>query len=200
MTGAKSVDLAFGLRGESIRADYRWALYEALRGVFEWLEDEPLAGIHPLKGLFGMGERAGLSRRTKLVLRLPRGRIEQAGTLAGRRLPLDGELQVGDPMVRELPGYPVLYAGLVCLGTSDELAFHARLSAAVKRAEVKCEPIVGKSREIGAGETRCGGFSVMLHGLAPEDSLRIQASGLGEHRKLGCGIFVPHKSIAPVGG
>ena len=42
-------------------------------------------------------------------------------------------------------------------------------------------------------------FSLMLHGLTASDSLRLQELGLGRHRLLGCGIFVPHKSAAAVG-
>jgi hypothetical protein len=38
----------------------------------------------------------------------------------------------------------------------------------------------------------------MLHELSPEHSLRMQAAGLGAQRKLGCGIFVPHKSAGAV--
>ena len=38
----------------------------------------------------------------------------------------------------------------------------------------------------------------MLHDLKLEQSALLQQVGLGEHRKLGCGIFVPHKSIAAV--
>ncbi len=42
-------------------------------------------------------------------------------------------------------------------------------------------------------------FSLMLHALNPADSLRVQEQGLGPHRLLGCGVFVPHKSAAAVG-
>ncbi|MEK7361238.1 MAG: type I-MYXAN CRISPR-associated protein Cas6/Cmx6, partial [Pseudomonadota bacterium] len=34
---------------------------------------------------------------------------------------------------------------------------------------------------------------------SPEHSLRMQATGLGAERKLGCGLFIPHKSAAAVG-
>jgi hypothetical protein len=28
--------------------------------------------------------------------------------------------------------------------------------------------------------------------------VKVQQLGLGPHRKLGCGLFIPHKGIAPV--
>jgi CRISPR-associated protein Cas6 len=50
-----------------------------------------------------------------------------------------------------------------------------------------------------AQDTEIVGYSLMLHELSPDDSLRMQAIGLGKERKFGCGIFVPHKSAAAVG-
>ena len=42
--------------------------------------------------------------------------------------------------------------------------------------------------------------TLMLADLTIRDSIRLQQSGLGTGRKLGCGIFIPHKGIDPVGG
>ena len=42
--------------------------------------------------------------------------------------------------------------------------------------------------------------TLVLHGLSTADSLLAQQRGVGLLRKLGCGVFVPHKSIAAVGG
>ena len=50
-----------------------------------------------------------------------------------------------------------------------------------------------------AGAGQVHGFALMLHGLKRAESVAIQESGLGLHRLLGCGIFIPHKSIAAVG-
>ena len=41
-------------------------------------------------------------------------------------------------------------------------------------------------------------FSLLLHEMTPRDALILQQVGLGEHRLLGCGVFVPHKSAAAV--
>jgi hypothetical protein len=35
----------------------------------------------------------------------------------------------------------------------------------------------------------------MLAGLTPAQSLALQRHGLGALRKLGCGVFIPHKDI-----
>jgi hypothetical protein len=39
----------------------------------------------------------------------------------------------------------------------------------------------------------------MLDGLNAAHSLRVLEAGLGPHRRLGCGLFVPHKSSVAVG-
>jgi hypothetical protein len=36
----------------------------------------------------------------------------------------------------------------------------------------------------------------MMAGLATEQSVLLQATGLGIGRRLGCGLFIPHKDIA----
>ena len=38
----------------------------------------------------------------------------------------------------------------------------------------------------------------MVAELTPEHSIRLQQAGLGEGRKMGCGLFIPHKGIKPV--
>jgi hypothetical protein len=38
--------------------------------------------------------------------------------------------------------------------------------------------------------------SLMLADLTVEESVRLQQSGLGPLRQLGCGLFLPHKGIS----
>jgi CRISPR-associated protein Cas6 len=40
--------------------------------------------------------------------------------------------------------------------------------------------------------------SLMLADLSHEESVRLQQQGLGLHRKMGCGIFIPHKGIEAI--
>ena len=42
--------------------------------------------------------------------------------------------------------------------------------------------------------------SLMLAELKPEESIKVQQLGIGEDRKMGCGLFLAHKGIAPVKG
>jgi hypothetical protein len=42
--------------------------------------------------------------------------------------------------------------------------------------------------------------SLMLTVGTPDQSLALQRHGLGEARKLGCGVFIPHKDVADLRG
>jgi CRISPR-associated protein Cas6 len=193
------VDVAFSVRGEAVDPDYAYALLQAVSRVLAWIAHEPRAGIHPLKGATASGERLVLARRAQLVLRLPRERVAEASALRGSRFDLGGQVEVGEAAVRELTPYPVLYSHFVSMGIDAEEDFVLEAARLVTAARIECKLIVGKRRQARSGEGRVSGYSLMLHGLSAAHSLQAQGAGLGGNRMLGCGIFVPHKSIAPVG-
>jgi len=193
------VDVVFSLRAEAIDCDYANALWQGVRGVLRWLSDEPLAGIHPIKGVTKSGEHLVVARRAQLALRLPPERVTEALELRGARLDLGGSVEVGDAVVRQLAPYPVLYSHFVSLGLDAEEQFVAEAARLVTAAGIECKLIVGKPRGARADAARISGFSLMLHGLSARHSLQMQGAGLGGNRMLGCGIFVPHKTIAAVG-
>ncbi|MGB0126748.1 MAG: type I-MYXAN CRISPR-associated protein Cas6/Cmx6 [Rhodocyclaceae bacterium] len=197
---AEVVDLAFGVKGEAIAADCAERLQRSVLGVLSWMEHEPGAGIHPLRGTSGGGDRRLLSQRAQLVLRLPLARVGAARALSGLRFDLDGEIELGASAVRPLAPYHVVYSRFVSTGDEDECAFLAAVEGAATMAGIDCKLIAGKPREGIDGQQRYRGFSLMLHGLSPGHSLMVQSLGIGGRRLLGCGVFVPHKSIAPVGG
>lgn len=193
------VDLAFTLRGEAIFPDYADSLARAVSSALGWIEGEQRAGIHPIRGATESGDRLMLSRRAQLVLRLPAARIDEARTLSGSRLELGGDVEVGESVVRPLSPYHVLYSPFVTTGHEDEQDFLAAATQLVAAASIECKLIVGKRRAAAYKTSYINGHSLMLHGLSPEHSLLVQSIGVGEHRLLGCGVFVPHKSIAAVG-
>lgn len=194
------VDLVYPLEGHSLPRDAAPALRLALERELPWLAEEPLAGIHPLKLVHGTGAQALLSQRTRLLLRLPRQRFDAAAKLAGRSLQIGAQtLTLGQPHLRELLPHHTLYAYAVAAECDDEIAFMQAMNGALEALAVRSQPICGKrqQRDWPAGTQTT--FSLMLHDLSRVDSLRLQERGLGGHRLLGCGIFVPHRSVAAVG-
>lgn len=196
------VDVVFSLDDGTLGDDHACALSQAVRRVLPWFDEEPEAGILPLSGLArGDGQRF-VGRRSRLVLRVPHRRRVSADFLAGARLDLDGvELRVGAGSVRPLlPARGVVYSHFVSVGTADEIEFVVRCTALLAQRGLQPQLITGKAREMRGTEGAVRGFSLMLHGLRPAESLAVQETGLGGHRALGCGIFVPHKSVVAVGG
>lgn len=204
---ATMVDAVFPLAGRSLPRDYRLALADALEAAAPWLREVPAAGFHPVNLVHGGGDPALLSHRARLVLRVPRDSAEALQDLAGRELDVAGHaVRLGTPHLRELLPHNTLYAHFVAAdliadaaAVDDEAAFVAAVDAELDALGAACRRVCGRRQRIRGGEAVLVGYSVMLHGLAPPDALRVLEAGLGRHRRLGAGLFVPHRSAAAVG-
>jgi CRISPR-associated protein Cas6 len=196
-TGASALDVAFALAGSTLPADHVDALACAVVGWLPWLVDEPSAGIHPLRAAATTHGLVALAQRAKLVLRVPASRAADSRALCGRCLVVGaGMLEIGDAGERPLRVCDTLYAQCVVTGARDERAFHDDVVRWLDEAQVDCEFIAGRERRLTAAGRELAGYALALHGLAPDDALRVQAAGIGEGRRFGCGLFVPHKAIA----
>lgn len=194
-----TVDMVFSISGKSIPRDHGYLLWRELRRLLPWLDAEAHAAIHAVRGAPAHDDMLLLTQRAKLVLRLPESRLAAAQYLTGQQLNLDGcQLQVGSARKRPLLAYATLYSHLVITGNGDETAFLGDIGAELERTGVACKFMCGKHRLLQAEQAVVGGYSLMLYDLTPDQSILLQQVGLGGHRKLGCGIFVPHKAIAAV--
>jgi len=197
-TAASMVDVIYPLRGQALPRDHRRALAEALERLVPWLADPSQAGVHRVNVVAGSGEPALISLRTRLMLRVQRARVGELAPLQGVVLDVGGyPLRLGTvPVVRELLPWGTLYAHVVATADDDELAFLETIEGELDAMDVPCRRICGRRQVIDDGGRTLTGFSLMLDGLSPADSLRLLESGLGRHRRLGCGMFVPHRSAA----
>ncbi len=93
------VDVVYNIQCRCLPVDHVWALSRAISAALPWFADEPEAGLHPIhvaeSGNGWMRPDAPdallqLSRRTKLMLRLPKHRTEDAGKLTGQTLDVGG--------------------------------------------------------------------------------------------------------------
>ena len=215
------VDLSFRIHCAQLPVDHAVDLYRALEGVLTWLRDEPCAAIHsvfdaasgngwvrPADQSAGLaGELMQLSKRTRLYLRLPKHRLADAAELSGRVLDIGGyPLTVGVSSVKPLSAWPTIFARSVTGEQHDEHRGHndeAEFSRGVadRLAAMNIQPpklLCGLSHSIAGEGTTLNARSVMLADLKLEESIRLQQNGLGSNLKIGCGIFLPHKSIAAV--
>lgn len=193
-------DIQFELKGAALPIDHGWALYQALLALAPWMANEATLGIHPVQGADTGGGKIILNRRAKLVVRCPAPRLDDLAQLSGRSFMVDGHsLALGASKVKPLTQHTPLYAHTVCTGSEDEKTFTQDIIRQLDTMGINTRFICGKPQKFFDGEKMATGYSLMLHGLPIEHAIRVQQQGLGLHRKLGCGIFIPHKSITAVG-
>lgn len=195
---AAVLEVCFDVEGGFLARDHRRELAAALAAALPWWSGTPLASMLRLNLPAGGGALVPLSRRTRLTLRVPRERADDAEALGGRTLEVGGQpLKLERARRRELLPFGTLYAHLVVLEADDDAGFVRAAQAELAVLGVACRVISG--RELSADAGALLGRSLMLDRLAPAHALRVLERGLGRHRELGCGVFVPHKSAAAVG-
>lgn len=195
---ASMIDVAFTLQGTALPREHRRALAAALEARLPWLADLEHAWLHRINVAAGDGEVALLSGRSRLMLRVARERAAELDALAGATLSIGGHtLHLGPPRQRELLPHATLYSYLVAAGGANEVDFLEAMAVELETLGVPCRCICGRQQAAEGGTLR--GFSLMLDGLTRGASLRILETGLGGERRVGCGIFVPHKSATAVG-
>jgi CRISPR-associated protein Cas6 len=201
------VDAVFAIECRSLPVDHAWALSSAIQAALPWFADEPQAGLHTVHGAAsgsgwmrpeGEGAVLQLSRRTKLVLRLPGHRMADAGALSGRTLDIAGSsMRVGRLVPRPLLRIASLFARSVIFeGAADEAAFVAAALEGLRALGVESSTMLcGREVTLATPQRGYRTRSLMVTVATPAQSLELQRQGLGEARKLGCGLFIPHKDV-----
>lgn len=196
------IDLQFELTGATIPAENAQLLSDALQARLPWLGEDPGTGIQHLKGSeTNRGDTAlNINRRTKLLVRVPKTRVSDMQQLVGQALDLAGHtLLVGPFKTRDFSPFANIYAHFVDTGSASEEEFVQDVMRELDgRFQLRCGFICGKQQTLLSTSGPRYGYSLMLHDIPPHKSLQLQDEGLGRNRLLGCGIFIPHKSIAPV--
>lgn len=205
------VDLSFAIRCKCLPLDHAYALSQALRAVLPWLADEDAAGVH----LIHVAESGNgwyrpqtddallhLSRRTRMMLRIPKHRIDDARRLEGLSLEIEGHaLEVGDSVVKQLSALSTLFARHVVMADAamSEADFLQHVVAELKALDIPVRKILcGKAHDLKTPTEVIHTQSVMVADLEPEAAVSLQQKGIGPGRKMGCGLFLPHKGIKPV--
>jgi CRISPR-associated protein Cas6 len=205
------VDLNFKVDCRSLPLDHAYALSEAIRAALPWIGGEALAGIHLIHGAeSGNGwirpdnpdsDVLCLSRRTRFTLRLPKTRVEDAKALSGQTLDIMGNaLSLSAPSVRKLSDQTTIFARHIASeNADDDSAFLEEMVGLLGELQIRTRKMLsGRGHVIRTPEREIGTRSLMIAELGVDDSVRLQEQGLGPGRKLGCGLFLPHKGIEPV--
>lgn len=204
-------DLAFRIDCPCLPLEHAHALSCALRGALPWLADEPRAGIHLIHGAeSGNGwmrpedperEVLHLPRRARMTLRLPKERLDDAQALAGQVLDVAGyRLTVGEAVIKPLSAVPTIFARYVVdAQAGDEEGFVEAVAGEVRALGVAVRKLMcGRVHRLRTPAGEILTRSVMIADLDKRDAVLLQQRGVGPHRQLGCGLFLPHKGIAPI--
>ncbi len=192
-------DVIFALSGQSLPADYAFALWHEVVRVLPWLEAKENAGILPLRSP-EHGTDLWLPKRARLVLRIPADLAERAQQLSGQMLDVAGHaLAVGEATERPFQPSPTLHAQLVASNVPEE-EFLPAMASEMQKSGIAGKLICGKHHTLPGSAGRISGFSLVVHELKPQDALRLQSCGLGSERHFGCGLFIPYKVISNLDG
>jgi len=204
------IDLVFSIKAKTLPLNHAWALSRETLKHLPWFAEDPIAGIHQIHVAESNNgwmrpdddeENALLypSRRTKMTLRIPIEKIEEAKKLSGVILDIDDHsLQLGSSKKKIFSNASVIFSRYVLSDVSEtEHDFLSRMSqelAAKTNFKVK-KMLCGKSHVIKTPDKDLTTRHLMIADLDSDTSIKIQQLGLGESRILGCGLFLPHKGI-----
>lgn len=205
------VDLSYVIKCKCLPLEHMYSLSESLYTALPWLKDEKLAGIHPINGAeSGNGwERSDdpneliyLSRRQKMTLRLPKEHLASAESLVGQTLNVDGhDIEIGKTSIKQLSDLPTAFCRTILTdGRMNEDDFLQWAFEELKALDISVRKMMpGKERITKLSDTsERVTRSLMVAELKQSESVLLQQHGLGEGRKLGCGIFLPQKDIKAV--
>ncbi len=201
------VDLVFKIKCRTLPVDHAWPLSEAIHSALPWFADTPQAGLHLIYGAdSGNGwerpsegeETLYLSRRTPLILRLPRERVDDAMQLNGMTLDIDGNsLEIGESHTRLLGMTTTLYSRHVLSEVEqDEDAFVQQAVEILRTLNLRFKKVLcGMGTSFASPEDPLVTRSLMVAGLSLDDAVTLQEQGIGPLRSRGFGLFVPHKTV-----
>ncbi|MEE9342191.1 MAG: type I-MYXAN CRISPR-associated protein Cas6/Cmx6 [Gammaproteobacteria bacterium] len=209
------IDLTYNIKCKSLPIDHASKLSSEILSILDWMKDEEHAGIHLIHGAeSGNGwmrpenpetQLLHLSRRARMTLRLPKDKIDAAQSLTGKSLDIDGHsLEIGPGSIKLFSTLPTQFARYIvipdAIAFEDEEAFLTYAATEIRQTDIKVRKMLcgrAHSMQVGGGgqlQTR----SLMLADLDPDEAVKLQQTGIGQHKMMGCGLFMPHKGIAPV--
>ncbi len=201
------LDLSFRIECKALPVDHAWALSKEIQRILPWFAEERLCGLHLIYGADsgngwerpqGSDDTLYLSRRTRLQLRLPQARIDDAQALNGKTLHIQGmPLTIGSAKAHPLGITTTLYSRYVATDASnDEDQFLEQSLADLHRLRLRFKKILaGKEARFQGSDGPQSSRSLMVAGLSYEDAVTLQQHGVGPLRHRGFGLFVPHKTV-----
>jgi CRISPR-associated protein Cas6 len=161
----------------------------------DWLAIELISGFPSGPGLISLPDRGATLR-----LRIPADHYRDVLPLAGKRLDIGGhQIRLGLPVARLIEPAPSLYARVVTIKKFTEPEpFLEAVNRQLDSLDVKGTADLPRDEQgryrrriVTIHGKSVVGFSVAVHDLNNDDSLKLQSFGIGGRRAMGCGIFNP---------
>jgi CRISPR-associated protein Cas6 len=205
------IDLVFTMDCRCLPVEHAYALSQAVQHHLPWFAEESQAALHTIHGAAsGNGwvrpedpnALLHLSRRTRFMLRVPKHRIEDAKQLQGQTLDIDGhQLNLKQASLRPLSDITTLFTRALAVPSaiSSEEETLDWVMKQLKALDIHPRKMLcGTEHFIQTPNVPIQTRSLMIADLEVEESVRLQMHGIGLHRELGCGVFIPHKDINEV--
>ncbi len=209
-TSEKVVDLSYKIDCKQIPTRHAWELSQALYQALPWIKNETEVGIHQIHGAASGngwerpadGELIHLSKRTRMQLRVPAARIDDANKLVGKTLDVAGQsVIVGKMTSKIIDPFSTIFSRYIVVtpGMSEDDFLQWVVEELTARDIQARKLLCGMGHEIEANGEKIETRSLMIADLDVAASVALQEAGIGPHRHLGCGIFIAHKGIKAVG-
>ncbi len=204
------VDLHYKIDCKQIPTCHAWELSQALYQALPWIKNEAEVGIHQIHGAASGngwerppdGELIHLSKRTRMQLRVPAARIDDANELVGKTLDVAGNSVIVGKMTSKVidPFSTIFSRYIVVTPGMNEDDFLQWVVEELTARDIQARKLLcGIGHEIEANGEKIETRSLMIADLDVAASVALQEAGIGPHRHLGCGIFIAHKGIKAVG-
>jgi len=201
------VDVVFIIKGKTLPNNTLSAIAQSLSEQIQNWDTLQGLGLHlKLGGEEGNGWYRDkdpesvlyISRRTKLVLRVPQESVKNIQALSDIDLDVQGHnIKLAHKHNKNLTHSSTLYSHYVISEFEEEVDFLRYVQQQLQEMDIKCKKILcGKSREMDLADRKVNTRSLMLNELNKDDSLLLQAKGIGSEQRRGCGVFIPYKTIS----
>ena len=209
-TSEKVVDLSYKIDCKQIPTCHAWELSQAIYEALPWVKEEPEVGIHQIHGATSGngwerppdGELIHLSKRTRMHLRVPVSRVDDAEELVDQTLKVAGHsVAVGKMAKKHIDPFSTIFSRyIVSPAEMTEDDFLQWVVDGLKARDIQARKLLcGIGHEFDANGEKIVTRSLMIADLDKLTSMALQEIGIGPHRHYGCGIFLPHKGIKAVG-
>ena len=204
------VDVNFKIKCPQLPLDHAHPLSQAIITKLPWIEDCQGAGIHLIHGAesgngwirpSGPDELLFPSRRTLFTIRTPKQHIDDIKALDGQSIDIcDVSIEFSKPTIRKLSKLTTIFARYILTNhIEDETAFLSEMVELLHEKNIRPQKMMsGRASQLRFPDKTLSARSLMIDGIDPTESVRLQQQGLGDGRIFGCGLFLPHKGIDAV--